>query len=160
MLKSSTLVPHSSQAYWGFGLFQWLIFFFNFLSKDNCFKMLCQFLSYNNGNQPYYLLPLDHPSCLPPHPTSVGPHSVLGRAPRFMQRLLTGHLFYTWQCVHFSATVSISPTLNWSPFYFQLIFFYFTFRMALVYISVTLNSPPDCGKICNTELQCNLVSGR
>jgi len=49
----------------------------SFLMEDNCFTMLCWFLSYINMDQPQvYMcaLPLEPPSHLPPHSTPLGCH--------------------------------------------------------------------------------------
>ena len=51
-----------------------------FLLEDNYFTVLCRFLPYISMNRPQVHprpLPLEPPSCLPPHPTALGCHRAL-----------------------------------------------------------------------------------
>ena len=52
------------------------------------------------------------PPPTPSHPTPLRCHRVLGWARCIMQQLLTSHLFYLWQCICVSATLSIPPTFS------------------------------------------------
>ena len=75
-----------------------------FLLGDNCFTILCWFLPYIDTSQPQvYIcpLPLAPPSRLPPHPTPLGCHRVLGSAPCVIQQL---PISYIW---------SDGKTTNW-----------------------------------------------
>ena len=51
-----------------------------------------------------------------PHPTPLGRHRVPGWARGAMQRLPISCLRYTWQCVYFSAALSVGTALS-SPCY-------------------------------------------
>ena len=79
--------------------------------KDNCFTILCWFLSYINMNQPQIYIcsfPLEPPSDLPPHPTHWGCHRALAWAPCAIQRLPISHLFYAWLVLLSCSVVSDS----------------------------------------------------
>ena len=61
--------------------------------------MLCWFLPHINmiQTQVYiWPLPLEPPSHLPPHPTHLGCHKALGRAPQVIEQIPTGCLSYIW----------------------------------------------------------------
>ena len=53
---------------------------------------------------------LEPPSMAPPHLTAVSCHRALGWAPCVIQQLCTSYLFYLWECICFSATLSVRPS--------------------------------------------------
>ena len=86
--------------------------------EENCFTVLCWFLSYINMNQSQgyvWPLPLEAPSRLAPYPTPLRCRRALGSAPSLLRQIPTGSLFYVWQYIRFSATVSICLTLSSLP---------------------------------------------
>ena len=90
---------NQGQMWWDHCNNQTIISFFFFLLKDNSFTEFCCFLSNLNMNQPsVYIcpLPLEPPSHLPAHPTSLGWY----RSPVWVywdiQQIPIGYLFYIW----------------------------------------------------------------
>ena len=73
--------------------------------------MLCEFLLYNEINQPYaYIYPLSlEPPCHPPYPTPLCHQTALSWAPCAIQQVPTSYLFYTWYIYH---TVYISILIS------------------------------------------------
>ena len=75
--------------------------------------MLCQFLLYSSTNQHQayiYPLPLEPPSHAHLHATPPGHHRARSWAPHATQQLPNSRRFYTQQCVHVNATLSIHLT--------------------------------------------------
>ena len=58
-----------------------------------------------------YPLPLEPPSP-PSHPIPLGHHRAPSWAPYTIEQLPTSYLYYIWQCIYVSATLSILPTLS------------------------------------------------
>ena len=99
--------------YWEISPKQFLNLFFNWsVIALQCYVSFCCTTTWISYMYTYILSLLNLPPALPPPFTSLGYHRTPSWAPGVMQQLPTSHLFYTWQCVYVSATLSVHPVLS------------------------------------------------